>query len=498
MKILMALGGTVRGGFALLAAATAILATSEVVRAADVAAKTCSQADVQAAINTARNGDRVLVPRGTCWWGTTVNIPNTKGITLQGAGIGGTTIIYAIVDKIPALRVLISATVFTRVTGFTFDANGVDYGGAAFLSVEGIGSHSKANFRVDHARFANLLRRGLTVYPPRVITGNVLYGVIDHNEFVCPYNANCQGVTVYGGPAGDSTMFKVPAEFGTAKSVYIENNTFTFAYSNDASVEAYNGARMVVRFNTGHLASYGAHGADSSNARGTMAYEVYGNSNDIAGCLGSCTGNATMGLRSGTGFIFSNAWEKEAGPLLLSVYRAGSDWISPRSAYLGAGGCNGSNPVDGNEGRYPAPGRPCIDQTGTLFTDALDGTHAHAPLYVFGNTRGGSRYGAITGNKDGDATHILENTDFYNEPVSFDGKLGVGVGLISARPATCTTGVAYWATDEGEWNSSHAGADGRLYKCTSTNRWTLHYTPYTYPHPMTQASPTAPTNLMIR
>ena len=57
-------------------------------------------------------------------------------------------------------------------------------------------------------------------------------------------------------------------------------------------------------------------------------------------------------------------------------------------------------------------------------------------------------------------------------------------GPIASRPTTCTTGVAYWATDEGEWDSTHAGPDGRLYKCTATNTWTLFYTPYTYPHPL--------------
>jgi hypothetical protein len=65
----------------------------------------------------------------------------------------------------------------------------------------------------------------------------------------------------------------------------------------------------------------------------------------------------------------------------------------------------------------------------------------------------------------------------------------MGVGVIASRPGTCTTGVAYWATNEGEWNSTNgATADGRLYKCTSTNTWTLYYTPYTYPHPLRTSS----------
>jgi len=79
---------------------------------------------------------------------------------------------------------------------------------------------------------------------------------------------------------------------------------------------------------------------------------------------------------------------------------------------------------------------------------------------------------------------IVENRDFYQFQNSFDGTVGVGEGLLANRPSTCTVGVGYWATDQGEWNSQHAGADGELFTCTATNRWTMTYIPYTYPHPL--------------
>jgi hypothetical protein len=78
---------------------------------------------------------------------------------------------------------------------------------------------------------------------------------------------------------------------------------------------------------------------------------------------------------------------------------------------------------------------------------------------------------------------------------------GVGFGTLANRPTTCTTGVGYFATDQGSWNTSGNGfGQGELFKCTSTNTWGLAYTPYTYPHPLaggtgSSANPPAPTNL---
>jgi len=78
---------------------------------------------------------------------------------------------------------------------------------------------------------------------------------------------------------------------------------------------------------------------------------------------------------------------------------------------------------------------------------------------------------------------------------------GVGFGTLANRPTTCTTGVGYFATDQGSWNTSGNGfGQGELFKCTATNTWSLAYTPYTYPHPLaggigSSANPPAPTNL---
>ena len=118
---------------------------------------------------------------------------------------------------------------------------------------------------------------------------------------------------------------------------------------------------------------------------------------------------------------------------------------------------------------------------------------------------------------------ILQNRDFYTDnwkggglsgpqvqttsSTPFNGSTtcngsyacGIGFGTLANRPSSCTTGVGYFAQDQGSWNTSGNGfGQGELFKCTSTNTWTLAYTPYTYPHPLTTGGgpPQAPAPLI--
>jgi len=89
------------------------------------------------------------------------------------------------------------------------------------------------------------------------------------------------------------------------------------------------------------------------------------------------------------------------------------------------------------------------------------------------------------------STLIAQNSNYYDYTGTFTGVSGVGSGTLASRPSTCTTGVAYWATDQGSWNQSGSGSQGILYQCSSTNTWSTYYTPYTYPDPLEGSSPTS-------
>lgn len=128
--------------------------------------------------------------------------------------------------------------------------------------------------------------------------------------------------------------------------------------------------------------------------------------------------------------------------------------------------------------------RASLDQPGMGKADLITGTpptntnwpnQQSEPLYSWLNTNNGSNYTAafFTLPSAYPYSTIKENRDYYQWNTSFDGTTGVGVGLRSARPSTGTKGVGYWATDE-----------NTLYVATATNRWSVYYKPYVYPHPL--------------
>jgi hypothetical protein len=160
----------------------------------------------------------------------------------------------------------------------------------------------------------------------------------------------------------------------------------------------------------------------------------------------------------------------------------------------------------------------CLDQTGTgqdsVLLSGLTPTPtgwvgaASDPVYEWADTSSSGSIGLFVYNE---TVRLQASRDYYAEvsqsPQSsssspFNGTSGTGYGTLANRPTSCTTGVGYYATDQGSWNQSGSNfpgqsfSQGELFVCTATNTWTLTYTPYTYPHPLTQTTaPDPPTNV---
>jgi hypothetical protein len=475
-------------------------------------AASCSQSDVQAAINAASSGDTVTVPAGSCIWATAVSIPNGKKITLQGAGKTSTLITGS---------TLYLNQSGSRVTGFGFTDTEI--------VIDGDGWRIDNNSLTPSAGWPALcyiLVRGTrsNAHPT---------GLIDNNYFTRIY------IMVLGYPGNgkvdDSAyLWSLPTGLGTGDNVvYIENNTFTTGLSDHAQndcMDSNYGGRFVFRYNTLINTGTEAHGVQGSANRSNPRWEYYNNSFTTAaavyntiwtrGGTGVIFGNTISGPYSATGPIFDNQTSERYGDYDCP--------LSSCSAWPGGyhAACDGNNPRDGN--RTGQKGYPCRDQVGR----GQDDTEWHAgdayaqkltPVYIWNNIKNGSEASAPAIASavqvppltcaPSDTTryllHIVKDRDFYyssgvqtSTTSPFNGTSGVGYGTLANRPTTCThvpvstgltsgdqtyAGVAYWATDT-----------NTLYKCTATNTWTAFYQPYTCPHPLAVGSGSCNPNIAGR
>ena len=206
-------------------------------------AASCSQEDVQSAINSASEGSTVAVPQGICTWNTTVLL--SKGIVLKGAGNGLTKIINgrpSTCGKNPGSCLILAempTNAAFRITGFYFDTGtGLLDLPSIYIKGKSDGSFPLAGFRIDHSDFNS---GSHCVWASRW-----LEGVIEKNNF---YNCNI-GVMVLG---DNQQSWLRPIEAGTSHSLFIEDNNFIINNLTDREpneqIYHQDGGRSVVRNN---------------------------------------------------------------------------------------------------------------------------------------------------------------------------------------------------------------------------------------------------------
>jgi hypothetical protein len=492
-----------------------------------ISAASCSASDVQAAFNSVTGSTTtVLIPAGSCTWTTQVslNVPSgSASLSVLGAGnlntLGGGDQ-TSITDNDSAgqslLQVSTNSTASSkfRLAGLTFKAGS----GATKYAVVTVTGGSQ-NVRIDHNHWSYSSSSGSSLLK----TSGWVYGVVDHNLF--DMGGSTQGVWTwdegYGGNSYGDGAWAAATQLGSANFVFVEDNTFNGAlYANDCT----EGGRQVFRHNTvNNSIGIQTHPTGGGGrVRGCRAWEVYGNT--FSGSNSSPFYNAFF-LSSGTGVIWGNSATTgyETFASLHNVRSDNSDY-SQSSTPGGWGYCgtsfNGTGSSwDGNTSG--ASGYPCLDQPARGKGDLISGdfpnvkntatgsiawTHeALEPIYEWmDNWVQVPGYGYSFFNVH-EPEVLVQNVDFYgwchsgsstgctnftgvSTPASSTNG-GVGSGLLSARPSSCTPTVAYWATDT-----------NTLYQCLTTNNWTAYYTPYAYPHPLVSGqqgatAPPPPTNV---
>ena len=387
-------------------------------------------ADVSAAVAAANSGDTVIVPAGTAIWSSQFVI--TKGIKLIGTGIGntvitsnyssgGTLVVYAPSNP--------SANEPFRLSGFSWNLAG-KCGWLAF----NIGSNRRVtNIRIDHNHEYNPSLSATTIVHE---DGGEVCGVSDNNVLEISF------IRIFGAESYSWTNF--PFYFGSAEDFYYEDNDITVVSGGPGGlVQGEAGERYAFRHNTitaklDCFALFDAHGnMGSGNNAGTMGIELYDNTINAE--------NHTIEFvyhRGGMGLVYNNTI------------------VSPSSAYIQMSEeiADSLNPPATN----PTTGEPQHVSNSYYWGNKIS-PNTNIPVGV-GTTL---YYSSLGRNVP------LANYDYWDYNASFNGTSGVGVGPLASRPATCTTGVGYWATDE-----------SILYRATATNTWMVYYKPYTYPHPL--------------
>lgn len=465
-------------------------------------AASCKVADVTTAITAAASGDTVSIP--TCTgsdgtWASGITLTSSKILTIQGAGYSNTVISHGTITAI-------TMTGAHRITGIGFV-------GTTGTSISPRGE----DWRIDHCQFSYSGTGTWNCISTLGIAGGVLpTGLIDNNDF------QHARIVVNGYSSGNfANMGARWAEdpvIGTDNQVVIEDNTFYRTSGGGGNVvDSSYAASYTFRYNTvTGTTEIMAHGLQSDNNRGTKNWEIYGNKFTTSPAVFS-----GVWIRSGTGIIASNLFSGYSYDIVFDDNRAHGQCAGTCTV---VGACDGTSVIDGNS---DATGYRCRDQIGsgkdtvawTVLANTPGSTPTLSPAYLFMNRRSTGNTVPYIHNGDGDT--IIADRDYYTTtsttstdcPANSEGSCtkGVGCGTLANRPATCTTGVAYWATNQsncsdltgyvGDYTQRTSGIatkiEGSLYKCVD-NAWeeTASYTPLTYPHPLREESggdTTAPT-----
>jgi len=398
-----------------------------------------SLATVQAAVDSASDGDTITLPASSVIWPDRLTV--SKAISIVGHGIGQTVITAGFTgnENKPAMIFYDPGTVQApkvfEISGITFNGNNIC---GSFSAGNPSPTIPATGLKIHHNRFVNCRTSAIRLY-------GMQFGVFYQNQFEDNYEA------VYVGGA-QSIGWNYPCSQGGANYPFFEDNTFTQTSPQGGFiVETGKGGRIVFRHNT--ITGYGgtpsggsasevwdAHGVNFDNPSqpdlletGTVSVEYYNNSVGLMTGLSGTT--KVLNHRGGRAIVYNNAITGSAGELKMTEYQGWS--------YCTADGYPKKQQVNGSY----------------YWNNTSLASGISPSLYC---TSGG-----CSSCGQNDSTYIQLDRDYWLPTAGED----------SAKPGSCSQSDFYGATDT-----------GNLYHCNG-NSWSLQYQPYTYPHPLRLGPP---------
>jgi hypothetical protein len=344
-----------------------VLALAGRAEAATITASGCSQAAVQAAINTAVDGDTVVVPSGSCTWTSPVSISG-KGIHVKGQSKGSVQITHS-AGQADLIEINSDASHHVELSNMRFLPGSVS--NPAFYITVGNG---RGKPPLIHDNYFRVQDFGVSC-----IRWGARNGVIWNNEFesLDPNGAGSGCIPIKAEDPASDVSWQTPSTFGANdvngdSNVYFENNTFRKIVLQ--SLDPDGNARIVVRYNLFDNSGMASHGADTG-PDGMRHAEIYNNN--------------FVFTSSGTGYNFPL-------PLNWWIYIRGGSWVIADNTIA-----NISSQMWGDKSEFvatvqnlrrPAGPYPCWTTypAPRQFGQGHNGTsYISEPSYIWNNTGGG-------------------------------------------------------------------------------------------------------------
>lgn len=493
---------------------------------ATINAASAATADVQAAIDAAAIGDIVVIPATTGVLNWTTGVSNSKGITIQGAGIGSTIIGDALTNRATALFGIGHQDVNSvfRLTGIEMRGTGLS--GGQFSNYVTIYSTNllsgNAQWRIDNCRWQDINSRPAYFW--------AIAGLVDHCEistsgsssgFVSDGRAGAEGSNEKG-----HRTWANPPQTGTAdEGIFIEdcNIAYTGAVRR-AITDCFAGGKFVTRRNTLTNCCVENHGTETTGIfrGGRWLCSLDNTFNATAG-----SGEYCVLIRSGSGIVRGNvANGTYSGFLRMANYRE-STAFSPWGGATGANQCDSNDPTIYGTGTVTtasadgAGGRTISDSSQSWISNQWVGYHIRNTTtgvgsYVVSNTATQVTYAGTIGGAFVNPTWAVGDTFEFRKILQALDQPGVGAGdllvggtnsppVLPTNPSTSPGDI--WPRQAIEpiyhWNNT-----GSVTSVSNSGQYTIEsgvhykgeaspdYVEFTYPHPLTGslAVPTFLTN----